>query len=283
MTGDERELESHFAFGENWSRFSRSLTREHLDHATSELIRLLGRSDLSGVRMLDLGCGSGLHSVAAAELGAQVVSVDIDPDSVRTTIEVARTFGLGDRIDARVASVFELEPSEATFDLVYSWGVLHHTGDMWTAIRRAAALVSREPAGELVIAIYRKTKLCAFWKVEKRLYAKAPALLQLPIRLLFTLFGDLLRLFRGATPWRHRAEYRKSRGMEAKYDVHDWLGGYPYESATPSEVRAFLANLGFEERASFVQSNDSIPLGLGGSGCDEYRFGVLDVVKTGGK
>jgi 2-polyprenyl-6-hydroxyphenyl methylase/3-demethylubiquinone-9 3-methyltransferase len=88
---------------------------------------------------------------------------------------------------------------------------------------------------------------------------------------------DVMRLAKGTTPWRYRAEYVKSRGMQVKTDVHDWLGGYPYESASPTEVRAFLHGLDFTERSSFVRSEHSTPWQPFGSGCDEYRFARLPV------
>lgn len=272
MERDERNLESHFAFGENWSRYSRIVTEAHLAAATTELVRLLGRNDLAGVRFLDIGCGSGLHSVAAARLGANVTAVDIDPESVRTTLALAERFGVSGQVRARVASVFELDPSDGMHDIVYSWGVLHHTGDMWEAIRKAAGLVSTEQPGELVLALYRRTHLCRLWKLEKRLYSRAPKPLQVPVRWTYTALLDLARLAKGTLPWRHRAEYLRQRGMQVKYDVHDWLGGYPYESASPAEVRSFLGGMGLMERAAFVRSDKAIPWQPFGSGCDEYRF-----------
>jgi 2-polyprenyl-6-hydroxyphenyl methylase/3-demethylubiquinone-9 3-methyltransferase len=270
MERDERDLESHFAFGENWSQYSRVVTDAHLDAAVTELVRLLGRDDLHGVRFLDIGCGSGLHSVAAARLGATVTAVDIDPASVRTTEEIAQRFGVADRITTSVASVFELDPADGRYDIVYSWGVLHHTGDMWEAIRRAAALVDNVDSAELVLALYRRTRLCRFWTVEKRLYSRAPRAVQLPVRAIYTLLLDAARLAKGTTPWRYRADYLKQRGMQVKYDVHDWLGGYPYQSATPGEVGRYVTTLGFEQVNAFTRGAPEEVVLV--PGCDEYRF-----------
>jgi len=272
MKHDRRELRAHFAFGDNWSRFAESVNESHLSHASKELVRLVGRNDLEDVRFLDLGCGSGLHSAAAARLGAKVSAVDIDPQSVRTTTELANRFGVDDRITARVASVFEMEDEVGQYDIVYSWGVLHHTGDMWEAIREASSLVKTDGGGELVLAIYRRTRFCRFWRIEKNLYSKAPRAIQLPVRLFYTALLDLARLVRGTSPWRYRLEYVSSRGMQMKTDVHDWLGGHPYESASPPEVRSFLEALGFREVESFVREESRIPWEPFGSGCDEYRF-----------
>lgn len=266
----ERDLSQHFSFGDNWASFATRVEESHLSAAIVEIQRLLGRTSLRELSILDLGCGSGLHSVAAARLGATVTSVDIDPASVATTQRLAIQFGVEDRITVREGSVFDDLLSGGTFDVVYSWGVLHHTGDMWDAIRKSTELVA--PDGELVIAIYRKTRFCKFWKIEKKLYSRSPKFIQGLIRLPYTALADLARLARGTTPWSYRRRYIASRGMRVSTDVHDWLGGYPYESAAPWEIRPFLANIGFEERASFVRKEDSLPWQPFGSGCDEYRF-----------
>jgi len=272
MERDERGLASHFAFGENWSRYARVVNDDHLEAATTELVRLLGRSDLWGLRFLDIGCGSGLHAVAAARLGATVTAVDLDPASVRTTSHLAERFGVASRVSTEVASVFELDPADGGYDIVYSWGVLHHTGDMWEAVRRASAMVRLDGTGELVLALYRRTRFCRFWKVEKRLYSKSPRPVQALVRAAFTVLTDLRRAASGLTPRQYRRQYRKSRGMAVKFDIHDWLGGYPYESVAPRELRSFLAAHGFLELTSFVHSNEKIPWQPFGSGCDEYRF-----------
>ena len=62
-------------------------------------------------------------------------------------------------------------------------------------------------------------------------------------------------------------EYGSDRGMDFNHDVHDWLGGYPYESVDPVALQADLASLGFEPVRTFI-----VPVrrGLLGTRCDEY-------------
>jgi 2-polyprenyl-6-hydroxyphenyl methylase/3-demethylubiquinone-9 3-methyltransferase len=70
----------------------------------------------------------------------------------------------------------------------------------------------------------------------------------------------------------HRAflkNYRTSRGMDFDHDVHDWLGGYPYETASAPDVAARMEQLGFSPERAFVQPK---PIGVMGSGCDEYVY-----------
>ena len=161
---------------------------------------------------------------------------------------------------AEVKSVFDLiEP----YDVVHSWGVLHHTGDMWRAIDKAASLV--KPGGLYAIAIYGKGKLCGFWKHEKRFYAHSPRWVQNVILAAYFGVFCLWSLAKRRNPLRIIHD-RKSRGMDWIHDARDWLGGYPYESATPDEIADFLGKRGF----SLLRSNTARPNLK--SGCDEYVF-----------
>lgn len=147
MREDLTSVDTHFAFGKNWAAYAEKVTAAEIAEAERGLIRLLGSERLDGERFLDIGCGSGLHSLAALRLGArEVVAVDLDPDSVATTqalLDRHAPRGAVFRVEA--VSVFDLRPEAmGTFDTVYSWGVLHHTGDMERAIRCAAAMVGTE-------------------------------------------------------------------------------------------------------------------------------------------
>ncbi len=168
-------------------------------------------------------------------------------------------------------SIFDADPSRlGTFDVVYSWGVLHHTGAMHEAIRQAAALVA--PQGLLALAIYRKTVLCQFWKLEKRAYSRMPRSLQQILIKTYSLKSRLGALLKGRDFSRYVANYEATRGMDYEHDIHDWLGGYPYESMTPREFREYVEGLGFtcEERATDLSDR---PLWTASSGgCQELRF-----------
>lgn len=132
-------------------------------------------------------------------------------------------------------------------------------------------MLSEQPGSLLVIAVYRRTRLCRFWRVEKRIYSRLPGWCQMLVRLGFGSVWAALRLFRnGVTPWKHRDTYEVNRGMSYSNDLHDWLGGYPYESATPSEVISRGAALGLVPVRSNLHGGERMPLGIGGSGCDEY-------------
>lgn len=261
---------THFEFGKNWADYSESITEQDIASAKSELQRLLDLQSLQGKSFLDIGCGSGIHSLSALQLGVESLhAVDIDPDSVATTRKVLQRNWPGDNYEVEQQNLFNVEPAAFPhFDIVYSWGVLHHTGDMWNAIDKASQLVRDD--GLLAIAIYRKTRLCGFWTWEKKLYTNSPALVKKMLVWIFIamkMLRDVLKLKNPMKKIRRHSE--KKRGMKWYYDAVDWLGGYPYESASPEEIEAFLSQRGFTLRQSFKTRKR---MGVFGTGNAEYLF-----------
>lgn len=265
---DLTDRSQHFEFGQNWADYA-LLVDEPRRQAAEENVRELA-GDVAGKTFLDIGSGSGLFSLAALRLGAaRVMAVDLDENSVATTRKVLATADAADRWQAEQISVFDLSPDRhGTFDIVYSWGVLHHTGKMWDAIDKASAMV--RPGGTFAFALYEKTPLCGFWKKEKRFYMKrGPRTQKFLQRVYMAAYGGAL-LASGRNPWKRLSDKKKERGMDPMHDVHDWMGGYPYESTTPAEVAAFLKPKGFTpvlEKPVPVRA-----MGLGGSGCSEYVY-----------
>jgi SAM-dependent methyltransferase len=263
------ELETHFRFGDNWQSYARTIAKEHIHHAVAGLRELL-LDECAGETFLDIGCGSGIHSLAASILGAKVTAVDIDPASVKATHSVLTSHGFSTVVPKQI-SVFNLDPvTFGQFDIVYSWGVLHHTGDMWRAVAKAADLV--RPGGRLVLALYDKTPFCGFWRREKAWYSKASESSQRRARTVYMTLFRLKCMFTGRSFSKSVAGYDSSRGMDYYHDLHDWMGGYPYQSAHPSEVQRFLQACGFRQTV-FMPSG--VRIGLFGSGCSQYTF-VLD-------
>ncbi len=258
-----------FEFGKNWESYSRLIEDASIASAEHRLTSFLGTHDLCGRSFLDIGCGSGLHSLAALRLGAkQVLAIDLDPVSVSTTQTVLNKFWDRRNKSVRSLSVFDLDKeSIEPFDIVYSWGVLHHTGEMNRAIQVAASHVA--PGGLFAVALYGKTRFCGLWKRIKRWYVNAsPAQRIRAERLYIELFRVYL-LLRGKRLASHIAKYgRNKRGMDFYHDVRDWMGGYPYESIAPHELFQLLAPMGFELVKQKVRKRS----GLFGSGNDEYLF-----------
>lgn len=266
---DLKSLTTHFEFGENWLDYSTKVDEAAIVEAERGLLKLLPADALRGSRFLDIGCGSGLHSVAALRLGVrELVAIDIDPNSVKAAESLLNRYAPGTAVTTQVLSIFDADPGAlGTFDIVYSWGVLHQTGAMWEAIERAARLV--RPGGLFAIALYQKRPTCGLWRVEKRIYTAAPAPLRAIIRGAYKAAFYAGLLFSGRGPAGYVRNYKSVRGMDFHNDVHDWLGGYPYESASPTEVRDRLGALGFELYSEHVLPSR---VGILGTGCAEYTF-----------
>lgn len=265
------DVSTHYEFGDNWRAFANHLPPRAIDQAVEGMLRLVPREEIQGRSVLDIGCGSGLHALAALRLGASsVTAIDIDPNSVATTKDMlTRLAEPASRWSATVKSVFEMDDLPL-FPVVYSWGVLHHTGNMHDAIRKAADHVA--PGGHLYLALYRQTPLCGLWRMEKWLYINAP---QWGRNLLEVSYVSLFRL---AMMLRRRnfrdyvESYGQNRGMAWRTDVRDWLGGYPYESVSEQEVLEFARELGLTPVRRFCRRPG---VGLFGTGCDEYAFRKL--------
>ncbi len=268
-----REVEQgeRFEFGANWWRFLQLLDDNRIERAERSLREMLGAETLHGETFIDIGSGSGLFSLAARRLGAKVVSVDYDPMSVRCTTELRRRYFDGDA-DWTVCqgSVLDrvLLESLGRFDVVYSWGVLHHTGQMWQALNNVAPLVA--DGGRLFIAIYNdQGRPSRAWLMVKRVYNTLPAALRWMVLLpaFAWLWGpsmvrDLLRLRPFAT-WRDYGRVG-TRGMDPWRDTIDWVGGLPFEVATPERIFDLYRARGFELR--------QLRTCAGGIGCNELVF-----------
>jgi 2-polyprenyl-6-hydroxyphenyl methylase/3-demethylubiquinone-9 3-methyltransferase len=258
-----------FEFGKNWTRFLGSLNEERIAQARKSLSERLELETIQGKTFLDIGSGSGLFSLAARQLGARVHSFDYDPHSVNCTRELKRRYFPDDpqwTIEEGSALDNDYLRSLGTFDVVYSWGVLHHTGDMWTALDNVAPLV-RE-GGILFISLYNDQGTASRrWKKTKKLYNQIPRGLRfLVVAPCFVvlwwrrLLKDALR----GQPFRSIREYGKDRGMSFWKDLIDWVGGYPFEVSTPEQVFDFYRARGFA--LSRLRT-------CGGSlGCNEFVF-----------
>jgi 2-polyprenyl-6-hydroxyphenyl methylase/3-demethylubiquinone-9 3-methyltransferase len=261
-----------FEFGANWSRFLSVLNEDRIAAAERALQRMLQQERLDGLTFVDIGSGSGLSSLAARRLGARVHSFDYDPQSVATTTEMRRRFYANDpqwSIERGSALDAEYLRQLGTFDIVYSWGVLHHTGRMWEALGNVVDLVA--PGGRLFIAIYNDTGTQARrWRLIKKTYNQLPRLLQAPFAALVSAPEEGKALSRALAKGRPldyvRAwtDYRSRRGMSRWHDIIDWVGGYPYEFATADEIFEFYRTRGF--------ALENLRVGGVGLGCNEFVF-----------
>ena len=269
MTKDQ----TRFSFGANWQSFiKKALTPERIHEAVDSLRTFFGVNDFEGQTFLDIGCGSGLFSLAARKLGAEVHSFDFDSLSVACTMELKRryfpedekwTIEQGDVLDVSYLN------SLGHFDLVYSWGVLHHTGAMWKALENVVPLVAE--GGKLFISIYNNQGFASlFWTALKKFYNRSSKplkwLIVLGVGGYFEFRWIIARLIRYRNPLSltYLPEKKKNRGMSVWHDLVDWVGGYPFEVAKPEEIFEFYRKRGFE----LVKLKTC----AGGIGCNEYVF-----------
>ncbi|HEY7347996.1 MAG TPA: class I SAM-dependent methyltransferase [Ktedonobacterales bacterium] len=272
MILSEKEVATgeRFAFGKNWRQFLRTLNDERITEAEKSLKRRLSVENLQGKTFLDIGSGSGLFSLAARRLGAKVRSFDYDPVAVECTAELRQryfpndptwTIEQGSVLDAAYLQTL------GKSDIVYSWGVLHHTGAMWQALEYVLTLVA--PGGFLFISIYNdQGGTSRRWRQMKRTYNRLPRYLRFLILIPLTIqlrgtrmLRDLLQHGNPFTSWQN---YKKNRGMSAWRDLVDWAGGYPFEVAKPEEIFDFYRKRGFilEQLKTCGK----------GHGCNEYVF-----------
>ena len=272
-TSSVREISSseqdiRFGFGNNWKSYASLISAQQVEDASRRLNDLIDIVPINGKSFLDIGCGSGLHSLAALQSGAiSLFAIDYDPVSVATSLSVLERFLPGDaRYTVKKGDILDQNIHLPSADIVYSWGVLHHTGNLNQAIVNTAQLVNKE--GLLVLALYGKTRYCGIWTRIKRWYCLADDRKKKQAEGWYVrLFGWYL-LLRGKHLKDHIDNYSKKRGMDFFHDVKDWLGGYPYESVSPSEIKQLVEPLGFH----CVKQNVHRRSGLFGSGCDEYIF-----------
>jgi len=258
-----------FKFGENWAHFILLLDDERIHAAEVSLKEMLGIESLEGKRFIDIGSGSGLFSLAARRLGAKVHSFDYDSQSVACTLELKRRYFPADADwTIEEASVLDREylKSNGTYDIVYSWGVLHHTGRMWEALGNVAELV--RPNGKLFIAIYNDQGAASkFWKAVKRVYCSGFAG-RVVMTGIYSVYYSLGRLIKDVcllkNPFIRYQEYKQQRGMSVSRDLIDWIGGYPFEVAKPEEIFYFYQKISF--------TLERLKTCAGGLGCNEFLF-----------
>jgi 2-polyprenyl-3-methyl-5-hydroxy-6-metoxy-1,4-benzoquinol methylase len=260
MNRDKLNYQKYFSFGQNWSKYLSLVDEDRILEAEKSLKHFLGIDDLSGKTFLDIGSGSGLFSLAAKRLGANVTSFDYDPKSVACTQHLKSLY-FKDDITWRIeeGSVLDLQYLETLgkFDIVYSWGVLHHTGSMWNALENIIPNVGEN--GKLFIALYNHQPFATtYWTFIKRSYNRVMLLRPLIIFIHLVYPTIPMLIFRFITN-------RKSpRGMSVWYDLIDWLGGYPFEVATPEAIFYFYKDKNF---------NLKMLKTVGGRmGCNEFVF-----------
>ncbi|MEC4805584.1 MAG: class I SAM-dependent methyltransferase [Jaaginema sp. PMC 1080.18] len=271
-TNYQKEIKSgqRFAFGKNWKRFLSVLDDERIAEAEKSLKIMLNTENLSNKSFLDVGSGSGLFSLAARRLGAKVYSFDYDPDSVACSQYLKSLYYPNDRNwKISQGSILDNQYIEllGQFDIVYSWGVLHHTGHLWQALEQIKIAVARD--GILYIAIYNDQGFYSkIWLKIKEVYCSGAIgrffVSAFMIPFYFILGAFVVDIVHLKNPIGRYREYKKRRGMSLFYDWFDWLGGLPFEVAHPESIINFFKKSNFDlKKIQFVGKK---------LGCNEYIF-----------
>lgn len=263
----EKDPDIAFDFGANWIEFaSKSLETSDVDRARQDFKKLVRHGGVSKGSFLDIGFGQGLSILVAAEMGLCATGIDVNNKNCTAFVEVRKKFFpkldtsinlfIGSILNDEVTEMLQLEEPNG-FDIVHAWGVLHHTGQLDRALEKTVKLVS--PTGCLILAIYTRHWSSPLWRVIKKSYCRVPAWGQ---RLFEGLFWPIVGI---------RVILSKElrtgvghRGMHFMSDLRDWLGGYPYEYMSVSEISDWAAlhnlNVVFTRNAA------------GWTGCNEYVF-----------
>ena len=262
-----------YKFGSNWKEFiENNLNNISIKQAIISTKQVLEESkiDLKNKTVIDIGCGSGLFSLVALELGAKfVLSFDYDPDSVSCTKKLlnSRNFD-STRYKCLEGSILDdsFIDNLGKYDLVYSWGVLHHTGKLDKALENSSKLVKKD--GLIFISLYQKSISDFFWIIEKKIFNLSSKSTQINILRIYISIIKIAYFLKGKSLKKIIQNYSNNRGMNFYNDAYDWLGGYPYQSIDTKECIKFYSNLGFvnillKKRSQYFSFS---------SGCNEYVF-----------
>ena len=254
-----------FNFGKNWKNFSEfALSGKKIENARKNFKNLFENITLENKTFLDIGFGQGLSLLIANENGARTFGCDINPLCKEVLDFNKLKFSITNDIPLIVGSIIENSTidkiqqsnNNQLFDIVHSWGVLHHTGDMWKAIETTQKLVNEN--GILVLAIYNKHFTSKFWCRIKKIYNSSNRVIRTLLLSFYLPLIFLRYLFILKNPM------KLPRGMSLYYDAIDWLGGFPYEYATIDEISNFMKEKGF--------STVKIIKTTGFTGCNEFVF-----------
>ena len=263
---------SNFKFGKNWKEYLEKTNDQNILYASRDLETILGTNNIKNKSFLDIGCGSGIHSLSALTLGAKYVeSFDLDPINIKNTQNFIEKWWEEKNYDIYQNNILDNNVQNKKFDIIYSWGVLHHTGNLELAIKNS--LKYCKSGSILFLALYEKTYYCEIWKKIKKFYNSSNKFTKFSILYSYIIFKIIVLILLFKNPYKHIRDYQnneQNRGMLFFNDQVDWVGGYPYESITKKELETIVGE-DFSLRF-YNKSKTGILRSLLGNGCSIYTF-----------
>lgn len=260
--------DDNFSFGVNWFDYTCNFVNEHvIQEAGKNIDEWLNKNgELAGKSVIDVGCGSGLSSLCLIRRNVkELVSFDIDPNCLKATQKLAELFAADTPKDIwkiQRGSILDDEyiNNLGQFDIVHSWGVLHHTGNMWKAIENAIKLVKDD--GLLFITLYSGISTYEKDWTAKKNYNQATRLGKI------NYIADYIMLIKHDRQCQKKDPdawntMQSSRGMSVYNDVVDWLGGFPYEVTNTKTIVNFCNKFNL----TLVKCNDPVA-----QACHEWLF-----------
>jgi len=192
-------------------------------------------AEIEGKRILDAGCGMGVFSVVFGKKGAaRVIGIDLSEEGVRRAQRAASHFNLSN-VEFREGNILRLPYPDGSFDIVWSWGTLHHTAEPLKALEELIRVLKN--GGTLFVTLYRSTKLSFLHEGIRKT-------LRLAHRRMWPLLAKLiaLALFPATLFLKRR---KKARAGENLSDlVLDWYFNPVRHYYRPGEIRQLLEQEG---------------------------------------
>jgi 2-polyprenyl-3-methyl-5-hydroxy-6-metoxy-1,4-benzoquinol methylase len=208
----------------------------------------------NGARVLEVGCGIGTDTVQFAKAGATVTAVDLSPESLALARDHARVYGVADRVTFIQGNSEELTKhiQKGDYDLVYSFGVVHHTPRPERAVAEIRQLLA--PHGELRLMVYSRVSYKLFWlmheegtwdlsRIDEVIARNSEAQTGCPVTYTYS-FEDVARLLAGFEVVDIRKAHIFTWEVDA-YIRHEYVKDPAWARVSDAELAALEKELGW--------------------------------------
>jgi ubiquinone/menaquinone biosynthesis C-methylase UbiE len=192
--------------------------------------------EVEGKSVVDAGCGTGIFSAIFAANGAGAVTgIDISPGSLRTAASLKARFNL-ENANFEVQDMLCLPYADASFDIVWAWGTVHHTTDPLAAITELGRVL--RPGGSILLAIYRRTRVTWIHEAIRRSLIRTP-------EWSWTTIANIMAFFLWPVVWFFKRREKSRQGEKLAELVLDWYFVPIRSYYTPEEIKRFLESRGY--------------------------------------